>query len=180
MKHVIYLDTSGLNYLADNVKDFEFLSKMKQTLNFELYLSPISLWEILLNTDDGRKDYLIYWAQFNCANNLIKSPTEIVLEFIKLDCPLRDKKQFINNPHTDMELGVTWQNIHGKIDKTIPINLDELKKKTKPIRDFSKKLKKIINDICDKEYSNYENDPFHLAMHKVCLLYTSPSPRDPE
>jgi hypothetical protein len=167
-KHIIYLDTSGLNYLADKVKSFDDFSKIKNHLNFEFYLSPITLWEILLNGNDERKDYLIYWSQFNCANNLIKSPTELILDFIKLDCPLKDRKEFYTDPYTKMDLGITWQNIHRKIDKTIPIDLNELKEKTKPIRDFSKKLKKIITDMCNEEYSNYNNDPFHKAMLKVC------------
>lgn len=173
-KHIIYLDTSGLNYLADNIKDFDYFREMKKHLNFELYLSPITLWEILLNGDDERKDYLIYWSQFNCSKELIKSPTELILDYIKLNCPLKDREKFYINPHTEMELGITWKNIHGKIEKTIPINLDELKERTKPIRDFSKQLKNIITDMCDENYSNYNNDPFHKAMLKVSenLKYT--------
>lgn len=167
-KHVIYLDTSGLNYLADKMKNFDYFSEMKTHLNFELYISPITLWEILLNGNDERKDYLIYWSQFNCANELIKSPTELILDYIKLNCPLEDRKEFYKNPHTEMELGTTWKNIHGKREKTIPINLDELKERTKPIRDLSKKLKNIINDMCDENYSNYNEDPFHKAMLRVC------------
>lgn len=167
-KQIVYLDTSGLNYLADKIKDFDTFSEIKNHLNFELYLSPITLWEILLNGNDERKDYLIYWSQFNCGKNLIKSPTELILNFIKLNCPLRDKKEFYTHPYTEMELGITWQNIYRKIDKTIPINLNELKTHTKPIRDLSKNLKKIMTNMCDKEYSNYSNDPFHKAMLKVC------------
>lgn len=127
-KHIIYLDTSGLNYLADKIKDFDNFTNIKKHLNFELYLSPITLWEILLNGNDERKDYLIYWSQFNCSNELIKSPTELILDYIKLNCPLKDREEFYTNPHTEMELGITWKNIHGKIEKTIPIDLDELKK----------------------------------------------------
>lgn len=164
MRSIFYLDTSGLNFLADHVKEFEAFAELKKNLGFELYLSPITLWELLLNSNDERKDYLIYWAQFNCGSNLLKSPTEIIIEYIMMGCPLKDRKIFFDAPYTKMELGTTWKNIHGKIDRTIPIDLDALKERTKPIRDLSKRLKSIINSMCDETHANYENDPFHLAM----------------
>lgn len=79
-------------------------------------------------------------------------------------CPLKDRQIFFDAPYTKMELGTTWKNIHGRIDRTIPIDLDSLKERTKPIRDLSKKLKSIINSMCDETHDNYQNDPFHLAM----------------
>jgi len=167
MRSMFYLDTSALNFLADHVKDFDALASAKKHLGFELYLSPIGLWEILLNSNDERKDYIIYWAQFNCSKFLVKSPTEIIIEYIKSGCPLKDRKVFLNDPFTKLELGLTWKNIHKRIDRTIPVNIEALKERSHPIRQLSKKLKSIIGDICDREYSNYENDPFHLAMKKA-------------
>lgn len=164
MRNIFYVDTSGLNFLADHIKEFEAFAELKKHLGFELYLSPITLWEILLNSNVDRKEYLIYWAQFNCAGNLLKSPTEIIIEYIMLGCPLKDRKIFFDAPFTKMELGATWSNIHGKIDRTIPVDLDALKERTKPIRRLSKKLKYIVNGICDDVHDKYENDPFHLAM----------------
>jgi len=56
------------------------------------------------------------------SKNLIKSTTELILNFIKLNCPLRDKKEFYTHPYTEMKLGITWQNIYRKIDKIARIN----------------------------------------------------------
>lgn len=167
MRSIFYLDTSGLNFLADNIKDFYFLAEIKEHLGFELFLSPVSLWEVLLNTNEKRRDYLIYWAQFNCANKLIKSPSEIIIEYINLGCPEKDRKSFLEDPHSRMDIGVTWENIHGKIDRTIPIDVNELRDRTKVIRQLSKSLKKIIDDMCDDSSDNYQNDPFHKAMEQM-------------
>lgn len=166
-KKVIYLDTSGLNYLENNIKDFDNFSLLKKDLNFELFLSPITLWEIFLNGNEERRDELIYWAQFNCAPNLLKSPTELILNYIKLNCPSRDRRAFYKSPYTDMNLGVTWKDIYRKIEKTIPININELKDRTEPMRMLSKKLKTIILDMCDENKTNKCNDSFHIVMLRV-------------
>ena len=167
MISIFYLDTSGLNFLADNVKDFDCLVKVKKYLKFELFLSPVSLWEVLLNSDKKRRDYLIYWAQFNCASKLIKSPSEIIIEYIKLGCPENDRKNFLNTPYSNLVLSTTWESIHKRIDRTIPINVVELKEKTQPIRQFSKSLKTIIDDMCNDSFTTNKNDPFHIAMEKA-------------
>lgn len=164
MRSIFYLDTSALNFLADNIKDFGFLAGMKENLKFELFLSPVSLWEVLLNSNAERRDYLIYWAQFNCASKLIKSPTEIIIEYIKQGCPIKDQKIFRDAPYSNMEMGATWEYIHGKIDRTIPVDVNDLKEKSNGIRQLSKSLKRIINDMSDDSQGNYEKDPFHDAM----------------
>ena len=63
-----------------------------------------------------------------------------------------------------MEMGATWEYIHGKIDRTIPVDVNDLKEKSNGIRQLSKSLKRIINDMSDDSQGNYEKDPFHDAM----------------
>jgi len=169
MTSLFYLDTSGLNFFADNVKDFEGFALLKKHLGFELYLSPITLWEVLLNSNESRRDYLVYWAQFNCAPHLVKSPSEIIIQYIQAGCPLKDRKTFFDEPHTKNEMGKTWTSIHKNIKYNLPIDFDELKERTKPMRDLSKKLKSIITDMCNEDYENYAQDPFHLGMQQVLL-----------
>ncbi|WP_338518403.1 hypothetical protein [Alteromonas gracilis] len=164
MRSIFYLDTSALNFLADNIKDFSFLAGMKENLKFELFLSPVSLWEVLLSSNAKRRDYLIYWAQFNCASKLVKSPTEVIIEYIKQGCPVKDRKIFLDAPYSNSEMGATWEYIHGKIDRTIPVDFNELKERADGIRQLSKNLKRIINDMSNDSLKNYENDPFHVAM----------------
>lgn len=163
-KSFFYLDTSGLNFLADHIRDFDFLAAMKHHLGFELYLSPITLWEVLLNSDDARRDYLIYWSQFNCSPRLIKSPAEIIIDYLKAGCPQKSRANFLNAPYTSQQIGTTWEKIHGKIDRTIPIDLDALKDRSECIRQLSKKLNIIVHDMCALEKLN---DPFHQTMNKA-------------
>lgn len=172
-----YLDTSGLNFLADNITDFDAFSEIKKHLGFELYLSPIGLWEILLNSDEKRRDYLIYWAQFNCSENLLKSPTEIIINYLLQDCPHTDRKSFFDAPETQQKIGQTWKNVHKKIDRTIPVELEPLKERSEVVRQLSKKLKSIVNDMCA---NGKLDDPFHQAMQTALKNLNFPENKENE
>ncbi|MEZ9158289.1 hypothetical protein AB4169_08415 [Vibrio lentus] len=50
MNRQLYLDTSGLNFLVDRIKDTDLVESAKAHLDMELYLSPVTLWEVLLNS----------------------------------------------------------------------------------------------------------------------------------
>ena len=169
---IFYLDTSGINYFADNAIDFDLLSFLKKNLKFDLFLSPINLWEIMLNSDEKRRDYLIYWSQFNCAKYLLKSPAEIILNYIQSGCPLKSRRFFYENPFTKTEIGKTWTNIHGKIEKNISFDFEELKIRSATARNLSKKLKLILESMCnttdliEQEYDALQ-DPFHIAMEQA-------------
>lgn len=175
MNRQLYLDTSGLNFLADKIKDTKFIASAKAHVDMELYLSPVTLWEVLLNSNEKRRDELIYWAQFNCGSKLLKSPTEILIDYINLGCPKTDKALFQMQPFTSLDMGKTWENIHQRHDLTIPIDLEELKVATAAHRKLSKQFKRIVEDMCNKkdETYDYEKDMFHLAMlttsHKLKL-----------
>lgn len=166
MNRQLYLDTSGLNFLADRINDVDLISGAKQHLDMELYLSPVTLWEVLLNSNESRRDALIYWAQFNCASKLLKSPTEILIDYIKAGCPKNDKALFRGQPHTSLEIGKTWEHIHKRLDLTIPVDLNELKDVTAAHRQLSKQLKRIIESMCSQKNDtyDYEKDMFHHAM----------------
>ncbi|MCE7887921.1 MAG: hypothetical protein DYH13_10535 [Alphaproteobacteria bacterium PRO2] len=119
------------------------------------------MWEILLNSDERRRDYLIYWAQFNCSESLLKSPTEIIINYLVQGCPQKDRISFFDAPGTQQQIGETWKKVHGKIDRTIPVDLSALKERSEAIRQLSKKLKSIVNDMCA---NGKLDDPFHQVM----------------
>lgn len=176
MNRKLYLDTSGLNFLADRVKDADLVARAKKYLDMELYLSPITLWEVLLNSNEKRRDELIYWAQFNCGSKLLKSPTEILLDYIGAGCPEADKALFRKQPFTSLDMGNTWENIHQRHDLTIPIDFEALKDATTAQRQLSKQFKRIVEGMCNKKEGtyDYEKDMFHLAMLKTSELLELP------
>ena len=161
MKGIIYLDTSGLNFLSDFVKSYELFSEIKKSFNFDLYISSVTLWEVLLNSDSSKREKIIYWAQMNCSGKLLKSPSEIIFDFIKNDCPTKDRVEFFKSPFSSHDFAITWKNIHGKIDRTIPVDLGELKERAAPLRMLSKKFKSIIHGMV---YGDHQDELFNEWM----------------
>lgn len=161
----VYLDTSGLNYFADT-HSIELIDKMKAA-GIRFYLSSTTVWEILLNSNQDRKEELIYWGQVNCENKLLKSTSEILLDYYNLNCPEKNRNLFWEDPFTKLGIGITWTNIHNDISRAIPADLDELKRFTKVNHDLSKKFKSIVSNMTDPIYENKESDYFYLSAKRI-------------
>lgn len=172
----IYLDTSGLNYFADNHSK-ELIDYMK-SIGIKFYISSSTIWEILLNSDNERRDELIYWGQVNCENKLLKSTSEILIDYYKLNCPEKNRLMFWKDPFTKLDIGKTWTDIHNDISRTFLIDLNELKDFTKATHDLSKKFKSIINDMTAPTYENKESDYFYLSSKKIAKKLDFPWSKD--
>lgn len=160
-----YLDTSGLNYFVDTHPK-ELIDNMK-SVGIKFFISSSTIWEILLNSNKGRREELIYWGQVNCENKLLKSTSEILIDYYKLNCPEKNRPLFWKDPFTKLDIGITWTNIHNDISRTIPADLNELKDFTKVNHDLSKKFKSIINDMTSSTYENKESDYFYLCAKQI-------------
>ncbi len=161
----LYLDTSGLNYFADTHPK-ELIDNMK-SVGIRFYISSTTLWEILLNSNKDRREQLIYWGQTNCENKLLKSTSEILIDYYILNCPKKNRTLFWKDPFTKLDIGMTWSHIHNDITKTIPADLNELKEFTKVNHDLSKRFKSILNDMTDSSYENQETDYFYLSAKEI-------------
>lgn len=160
-----YLDTSGLNYFADNHPK-ELIDRLRLN-GIKFYISSTTIWEILLNSNKERRELLIYWGQLNCEDKLLKSTSEILIDYYNLNCPEKDKTLFWDDPYTKLDLGETWTNIHGDISRTIPVELKEIKDFTRANHHLSKKFKSIIFDMTDPSYDKKESDYFYISAQKI-------------
>jgi hypothetical protein len=161
----VYLDTSGLNYFVDTHSK-EQIDNMK-SFGIKFFISSSTIWEILMNSNKDRREELIYWGQINCENKLLKSTSEILIDYYKLNCPEKNRILFWKDPFTKLDIGKTWTNIHNDISRTIPADLNELKDFTKVNHDLSKKFKTILNDMTSPAYENKESDYFYLCAKQI-------------
>ena len=76
------------------------------------------------------------WAGICSANYLLKSPSEIVIDFINRGLPRKERLLFAEDPETRLGIGATWKNIHGRIDRTIPVDIEEIRNYSQTIREF--------------------------------------------
>lgn len=162
---IYYLETSAVNILADKFDDdFEFLKFFQRALKIDFCISSVVIWEVLLNSSDTRKDRLIYWCQFACADYLLKSPSELLVDYLRAGLPKNDKKEFWYDRASSTQIASVWKKIHGRIDRTIPVDVKELSDRTRPLRDLSKMHKSLLEAMTDSGKDGYEKDAFHRCM----------------
>lgn len=138
-------------------------------MNMDLCISSVTLWEVFLNSDESRREYLLNWMQFSCANYLLKSPSEIIIDYINRQFPIKERMLFKEDPETKLALGQTWKCIHGKVDKTFNIDTNSIRERSEVIRLFSKKYSQFMEEMVATDNTN---DPFH----KMMLLISDSSP----
>jgi hypothetical protein len=98
MNERIYFETSGVNYLFDNVFDSPDFSsietkKLQLSKGRKWQISNVTLWEMFLTKDEKRRIDLFDFSRCLFFDNLISSPEEIIINYIKNGCP-RNEKQY--------------------------------------------------------------------------------------
>jgi len=154
-----YLETSGVNHLAEELPDHEWNNFVNRATKVHLCIFPVTLWEVLLNTNEDKRDQLIYWMQFNCADKLLKTPSEILIDYIERGLPRLERRLFAQDPWTKQQIGETWTSIHGKIDRKIPVDLEKMKERAYVVRELSKKYGRFMDDMVG--HDDTTNDRFH-------------------
>jgi len=140
-----YFETSALNYIAKG-RNFEDAIATKGLQNFKRnrwYISSVTIWEILLKQDDSNREKIIHFAQHLFESDLLLSPEEIIITYLKAGCPICEKPyHFVS--YTPM--AEAWKDICSNKAKTLHFNKDELSKKIEIIRELSKHLHKLIRN----------------------------------
>ena len=80
-----YLETSAVNYLADRFiyTDAIATKDLQLTKGNIWYLSPVTLWEIMLTSDKERRERIIFYCQHLFHEKLLNSPSEFIINYLK-------------------------------------------------------------------------------------------------
>ncbi len=142
----IYLETSAVNYFADNYNWQDALAtKGLQNVKGNLwYLSPVTLWEILLTSNIEKRENIIFFCQHLFHEKLLNSPSEFIINYINSGCPLIEKKYDFQSK---LSIATTWTDICTDKRKTFVYDYEDLKAKMQTFQKLSKQFDKIINRI---------------------------------
>jgi hypothetical protein len=124
---VIYLETSAVNLLAD------ILDLRKPVRNSErrFFISPVTVWEILLTQSEERKEYLISFLQRSCSARMLPSPSELAIAYMRMGCPREEPRRRLRSR---LALGTVWREICEDPDRTFIFDGDELKRRSQFVR----------------------------------------------
>lgn len=141
-----YFETSAVNYLVDRFgwNDALATKGLQNSKGNLWYLSPITLWEILLTSNKVRREKIIFFCQHLFHDQLINSPSEFIINYINAGCPLIENKYDF---HSKLALNETWKNICDNKRLTFVYDYAALKGQMQQLQKFSKQLDKIINRV---------------------------------
>jgi hypothetical protein len=167
-----YFETSAVNFLADNytINDAIATKALQSTKGNRWFISPVTMWEILLTKDEMRREHLIAICQQLFFEKMLMSPSEIVTDFIEKNCP---HSQYFNEFYTKSQMGTTWSNICGDIAQTFNYDFEELKRITKHVNDISKKVDDLINKIVLSIYPD-DNDQLFVLIEILSNSFNIP------
>lgn len=165
-----YWETSAVNYMSErfDINDAIVTKAFQSSKGNKYYLSPITIWEILRTKDSFRKEEIIQYCQHLFHDTLLKSPSEFIVNYIRLGCPMRERG---TNIHSTSSLNSTWKNLCNNSSLTFIYDFSELEERTKLLYDLSKQIHQIINSInLDPIPTKIEyqyQDLLHRVMNKL-------------
>lgn len=151
-----YYETSFVNYLYDKYKLNDIIAtRVHQSLKGnELYISTVTLWEILLTSDVDRRNGLMKLCQYLFEPVLLKSPTEVCFDFIIQGFP---SYQLFKDGKSKMKISDIWTTLVEQKDHVIEYDFESFKDVAKQLKTLSKGFSKYIdNVIFDAELSTKE------------------------
>ena len=140
-----YFDTSAINYLMDELT----LAAAKPTKLYQLNkgiewrLSPIVIWEILMTSDEVRREKLIVFCQHLFCREILPSPSELIIPYIQAGMPkIETPRELISKS----PIASTWRDLVDDTDKTFIFEYDALKTKIKLVQKCVRDIHKIIRN----------------------------------
>lgn len=151
---ISYFETSAVNYMTDrfSIGDAIATKAFQEVRGRKWVISPVAIWEILLTSNDVRKEELIYFSQHLFHEELMPSPEEMVIKYIEQGCPLVEQQRPLIS---ESSLAETWRDLCKTPQKTFIYDKEDLKKKNKIIVDANKTLhvitksRDLITDLKD-------------------------------
>ena len=159
----IYLETSAVNYLADK---YIFLDAIATKIHHGLkgsrfYVSPVTIWEILLTENVERREQLIFYVQNLEYRELLNSPSEFIINYILAGCPKNEKKYSI---HSKLPLSSTWSDICDNTSRTFVFEKNELLERTRKIRKGFNQASRFIENVGVAETGNNSTIAARLGL----------------
>ncbi len=133
-----YFETSALNEFQSrySIQDAIATKVLQNTKGRGFYISPVVLWEILLTSDETKRESLIHFSQHLFEPDLLPSPEELIIRYIKSGFPTVEPEY----PLVSTGLfAVAWRDICEIKGKTLKFD-SSIVEKTSILRKISRLL----------------------------------------
>ena len=132
-----YFETSALNSFATGrtIQDAIATKALQNIKGRGWYLSPVVLWELLLTYDHATREELIQFAQHLFEADLLPSPEELIIQYIKSGCPAEEREYPLVSGGF---FSTAWRDICAFKEKTLILDSTYIAKRTTVLRDVGR------------------------------------------
>ena len=154
-----YFETSAVNYLCNHGELGTLATRQFQLKKRRDWrISPVTLWEILLTSDEGRTDELLDFSQHLFSRYLLPTPGSLVVGFIKAGLPRHEPRRSLQ---ADAPIARAWSEIVDDKRRTLFYDKGRLKAQVRFLQGFTRNIVSIVKndgDVLDPAlfHANYD------------------------
>lgn len=155
-----YFETSAVNFFMDGRSVESALATKQLQLNKgrDWRISPVTLWEILMTSDERRREEIIYFCQHLFGRELLPSPSELIVSYIEQGMPMVEKPRKLIS---ESNIANVWRDLVDDRDRTFILDHEDLRRRAKLIQSFTKEIHNLIKfgDLilsADKSYAGFD------------------------
>lgn len=155
-----YFETSAVNFLMERLSVEDALATKQLQLNkgHDWRLSPVTLWEILLTSDEIRREKIIHFCQHLFGRELLPSPSELIIPYILQGMPQVEKPRELKSMSPIAEV---WRELVENRNKTFIVDNDDLKRRVKIVQTHTKNIHELIKNgdrliVSDKDFAGLD------------------------
>ena len=138
-----YFETSAVNFFMEghSVEDALATKQLQLNKGREWRLSPITLWEILMTSDEVRREEILYFCQHLFSRELLPSPAELIIPYIRQGMPKIEK---VRELKSTSRMADVWRDLIDDRNKTFVLDHKEVRERAKLIQSFTKNVYELI------------------------------------
>lgn len=159
-----YLETSALNEFMTGrtVQDALATKQFQLDKGRDWRLSPVTIWEILMTSNEQRREDIIYFCQHLFSRELLPSPSELIVPWIEEGMK---KTEGPRNLTSNTAVAETWRDLVDDRRKTFFLDYREFKAKMKRCQSNTKSIYQVIKngDIIIDSNSNFSGLDYSLC-----------------
>jgi hypothetical protein len=141
----IYFETSAVNFVLKNMAVIDAIAtrSLQTAKGNKWYISPITLWEMMLISDQQPRENLLNLSKYTFHKYLLKSPSEILIGYLNDEFKISNPLLIQSNSH----MAQVWKNICENPFLQFEFVQGDFQKASSRFKTYSKNADQIINAI---------------------------------
>lgn len=176
---LVYFETSAVNFVASrlSVADAIATKAFQEVRGRRWAISPVVISEVLHTRVDARREELIYLAQQLFSRELLPSPEEMLVAYLRSGCPAIETPRPLVSASS---ISKVWRDLCDVPDKTFIFDKEAIVKKRAAVNSLVKDLHRIARGKAITLTPHSRDNQMALMLDQALQLMPSAQNADDE